>query len=80
VQLGGGCGRLLAQPGEQSADLLAGQRDQVLLVRPAAAGLRAVALLSRAVAVAREASLLPWRVHDAESTLRKAEAAAQGGR
>lgn len=41
---------------------------------------RAVALLSRAVAVAREASLLPWRVRDAEDTLRKAEAAARGGR
>jgi hypothetical protein len=41
---------------------------------------RAVELLRRAVTVAREASLLPWRVRDAEETLRKAEAAAQGGR
>jgi hypothetical protein len=37
---------------------------------------RAVELLSRAVDVAREASLLPWRVQDAEETLRKAEGAA----
>jgi len=37
----------------------------------------AVELLSRAVNVARQASLLPWRVQDAEETLRKAEAAAK---
>ena len=40
----------------------------------------AVALLRRAVTVARQAALLPWRVQDAEETLRRAEAAAQGGR
>jgi tetratricopeptide (TPR) repeat protein len=37
---------------------------------------RAIELLSRAVNVARQASLLPWRVQDAEETLRKAEGAA----
>ena len=36
---------------------------------------RAVELLSRAVNVARQASLLPWRVQDAEETLRKAQGA-----
>lgn len=35
---------------------------------------QAVELLRRAVTVARQASLLPWRVKDAEETLRKAEA------
>lgn len=51
-----------------NAELAAGNPEQ------------AVALLNRAVTVARQASLLPWRVQDAEDTLRKAEAAAQGGR
>ena len=37
---------------------------------------RAVELLSRAVNMARQASLLPWRIQDAEATLRKAEGAA----
>jgi tetratricopeptide (TPR) repeat protein len=37
---------------------------------------QAVALLTRAVATARGASLLPWRVRDAEESLRKAKAAA----
>ena len=41
---------------------------------------RAIDLVRRALTVARQASLLPWRVQDAEETLRKAEAAAQGGR
>ena len=36
---------------------------------------RAVELLSRAVASARDADLLPWRIQDAEENLRKAEAA-----
>jgi len=36
---------------------------------------RAVELLSRAAALAREASLLPWRIQDAEDSLRQAEAA-----
>jgi hypothetical protein len=35
----------------------------------------AVPLLTRAVRLAREANLLPWRVDDAEQTLRQAEAA-----
>lgn len=39
---------------------------------------RAVELARRAVTVAVEASLLPWRARDAEETLRKAEAAAAG--
>jgi tetratricopeptide (TPR) repeat protein len=51
-----------------NAELAAGNPEQ------------AVALLNRAVTVARQASLLPWRVQDAEDTLRKAEAAAQGRR
>jgi tetratricopeptide (TPR) repeat protein len=37
---------------------------------------RAVELLGRAVTLAREAGLLPWRVRDAEENLRRAEAAA----
>lgn len=36
---------------------------------------RAAGLLSRAVTLAREAGLLPWRIHDAERNLRQAEAA-----
>jgi tetratricopeptide (TPR) repeat protein len=36
---------------------------------------RAVELLSRAVILAREAALLPWRIQDAERGLRNAEAA-----
>jgi tetratricopeptide (TPR) repeat protein len=36
---------------------------------------RAVELLSRAVTLAREAGLLPWRIQDAEQSLRSAEAA-----
>ncbi|HEX9542902.1 MAG TPA: hypothetical protein VGA04_32685 [Streptosporangiaceae bacterium] len=36
---------------------------------------RAVGLLSRAVTLAREADLLPWRIQDAEESLRQAEAA-----
>ena len=36
---------------------------------------RAAGLLSRAVTVAREADLLPWRIQDAEQSLRQAEAA-----
>lgn len=36
---------------------------------------RAVELLSRAVAAARDADLLPWRIQDAEENLRNAEAA-----
>jgi len=34
---------------------------------------RATELLSRAVTLARETSLLPWRIHDAEQNLRQAE-------
>ena len=37
---------------------------------------RAVELLRRAVPIAQEAALLPWRVADAEQNLRQAEAAA----
>jgi tetratricopeptide (TPR) repeat protein len=37
---------------------------------------RAVELLGRAVTLAREAGLLPWRIRDAEENLRRAEAAA----
>ena len=37
---------------------------------------RAVELLRRAVVQAREADLLPWRIQDAEQSLRQAEAAA----
>lgn len=37
---------------------------------------RAVELLGRAVTLAREAALLPWRIADAEQNLRQAEAAA----
>jgi tetratricopeptide (TPR) repeat protein len=36
---------------------------------------RAAGLLSRAVTLAHEAGLLPWRIHDAEENLRQAEAA-----
>ena len=36
---------------------------------------RAVELLSRALVLAREAGLQPWRIQDAEQNLRKAEAA-----
>jgi tetratricopeptide (TPR) repeat protein len=36
---------------------------------------RAVELFSRAVTLAREANLLPWRIQDAEQNLRDAEAA-----
>lgn len=39
---------------------------------------QAVALLTRAVAVARGASLLPWRFRDAEDALREAKAAVAG--
>jgi len=39
---------------------------------------QAVALLTRAVRAARRASLLPWRVQDAEDTLREAKAAVAG--
>jgi hypothetical protein len=39
---------------------------------------RAADLLSRAVALAREARLLPWRIQDAEQNLRQAEAALLG--
>src|SRR5262245_57035327 len=40
VQLTGGCGRLLlAQSGEEPADLVASQRDQLAIACPAAAGL-----------------------------------------
>jgi hypothetical protein len=35
----------------------------------------AVELLRRALTLAREANLLPWRIQDAEQALRKAEAA-----
>jgi hypothetical protein len=35
----------------------------------------AVELLTRAVAAAREADLLPWRIGDAEQSLRKAQSA-----
>ena len=38
---------------------------------------RAAERLSRAVTLAREASLLPWRIRDAEQNLREAEAIAQ---
>jgi len=36
---GGGCGRLLGQSGEQPADLVAGQRDQLVVPQLAATGL-----------------------------------------
>ena len=36
---------------------------------------RAVELLSRALTLAREANLQPWRIQDAEQTLGQAEAA-----
>jgi len=39
---------------------------------------RAVELLRRAVPMAHDAALLPWRIADAEQTLRQAEAAARG--
>jgi len=39
VQLHGGCGQLPGQPGEQPADFVAGQRDEQVIVRVAAAGL-----------------------------------------
>jgi tetratricopeptide (TPR) repeat protein len=38
---------------------------------------RAAERLSRAVSLAREASLLPWRIRDAEQNLREAEAIAR---
>jgi tetratricopeptide (TPR) repeat protein len=41
---------------------------------------RAVELFRRAVPLAREAALLPWRIADAEQNLRDAEAAAAEGR
>ena len=39
VQLHGGCGQLPGQSGEQAADLVAGQRDEQVIARVAAAGL-----------------------------------------
>ena len=39
---------------------------------------RAVELLRRAVPMAHDAALLPWRIADAEQTLRQAETAARG--
>ena len=39
VQLHGGRGQLPGQPGEQAADLVAGQRDQLLITGTAVAGL-----------------------------------------
>ena len=39
MQLRAGCGQLPGQAGEQAADLVAGQRDQPLIVRVAAGGL-----------------------------------------
>jgi hypothetical protein len=36
---------------------------------------RAVELLSRALMLARQANLQPWRIQDAEQNLRKAEVA-----
>jgi tetratricopeptide (TPR) repeat protein len=41
---------------------------------------RAVELLSRAVTLAREAGLLPWRIQDAAQNLRQAEAALAAAR
>ena len=38
---------------------------------------RAAERLNRAVTLAREASLLPWRIRDAEQNLREAEAIAR---
>jgi hypothetical protein len=38
---------------------------------------RAAERLSRAVTLAREANLLPWRIRDAEQNLREAEAIAR---
>jgi tetratricopeptide (TPR) repeat protein len=38
---------------------------------------RAAERLSRAVTLARDANLLPWRIHDAEQNLREAEAVAR---
>jgi len=35
VQLQSRCRRLLAQPGEQPADLVTGQRDELIIVRAA---------------------------------------------
>ena len=35
---------------------------------------RAADLLARAVTLAREANLMPWRIQDAERNLRQAEA------
>jgi hypothetical protein len=40
---------------------------------------RAVSLLTRAVALAREANLLPWRIQDAEQNLRQALGQVEGG-
>jgi hypothetical protein len=40
---------------------------------------RAAGLFGRAVTLAREASLLPWRIRDAEDNLRAAEAALAAG-
>jgi hypothetical protein len=39
VQLDSGCGRLLAQAGEEPADLVAGQGDQLVIVWVLVAGL-----------------------------------------
>jgi hypothetical protein len=41
---------------------------------------RAVDLLTRAVAVAREADLLPWRIADAEQSLGEAQAASSAAK
>jgi hypothetical protein len=41
VQLCGGCGRLPGHSGEQAADLVAGQPDQLLIAGVAGAGLLA---------------------------------------
>ena len=40
---------------------------------------RAATLFGRAVTLAREARLLPWRISDAEENLRAAEAALPAG-
>jgi hypothetical protein len=47
---------------------------RALMSRAAGHPRRAAERLSRAVTLAREANLLPWRIRDAEQNLREAEA------
>lgn len=61
----------LADPRRVPSALVALGEAELAAGNPA----RAVELLRRAVPLAREANLLPWRIHDAEQNLHRAEVA-----